>query len=95
MAFCTSSCPTTGAPPSPSCTPVVWSKGRSNSLKRRMRRRALHRLGARSSRSSRDVLRGVARVDARRLEKRLHVFLESEDRLVRHEGTADPDRDGL
>ena len=34
MAFCTSSCPTTGAPPSPSCSVADWSKGRSKSLNR-------------------------------------------------------------
>ena len=42
-----------------------------------------------------DVLRGVASVHPRRLEERLHVFLEGEDGFVREERAADLFADGL
>jgi hypothetical protein len=41
------------------------------------------------------VLRRVARVHARSLEERLHVFLEGENGLVREERAADLIADGL
>jgi len=48
-------------------------------------RRALDRLRPVVVEAIADVLRGIARVHARRLEERFHVLLESEDRLVREE----------
>ena len=57
--------------------------------------RLLQRLGAVVVEAVADVLRRVARVHARGFEKRFHVLLESEDRLVGDEGAPDLIPDGL